>query len=321
MSAPKVVIVTPAPTGSRAGNRNTALRWAGILRKLGCRVRVATQWDGQRCDLLVALHARKSHEALRDFRARQPDRPALLALTGTDLYRDIREDARAAASLDMATGLIVLQEAALAELTLQQRRKTRVIHQSVATSLLAAPPRRKFRICVLGHLREEKDPFCTAKALPWLSDSQVEVVQAGRSLAQTMTRQAARHMRADSRYRWLGELPHWAALRLLSRSQVMVISSRMEGGAHVVSEAIAIGVPVIASDIPGNRGLLGSDYPAYYPVGDAVRLAELLRQAIEDRAFLSRLAVAVRRRRALVDPCREILAWKTLLREAGVSSG
>jgi len=319
MPAAKVVIVSPAPPGSRAGNRNTATRWARILRGLGCRVCVVTQWNGRNCDLLVALHARKSHDALRDFRACHPDRPALLALTGTDLYRDIRQDADAAASLDLATALIVLQEEALEELTPRQRGKAHVIHQSVTTSLVPSPPARTFRICVLGHLREEKDPFCAARALRSLPGGQVEVMQAGKSLAREMTREAKRRMRNDARYRWIGELPHWASLRLLSRSHVMVISSRLEGGAHVVSEAIAIGVPVIATDIPGNRGLLGKDYPAYFPVGDHARLAELLRQAIDDRRYLSRLAAAVRRRRHLVDPVRESRAWRKLLQESGFS--
>lgn len=317
MSAPNVFIVTPAPPGSRAGNRNTAMRWARILRGLGCSVSVAVQWEDQDCDLLVALHARKSHEALCDFRAHHPDRPALLALTGTDIYRDIHADANAAASLDMATGLIVLQEEALAELTPQQRCKAHVVHQSVSTALAPAPPARKFRICVLGHLREEKDPFCAARALRSMPDRQLEVVQAGQSLAREMSQEAKRRMRDDVRYRWIGELPHWAALRLLAHSHLMVISSRLEGGAHVVSEAIALGVPVIASDIPGNRGLLGKNYPACYPVGDHARLAELLRQAIDDRRFLARLAAAVRCRRHLVDPGRERRAWQKLLRESG----
>lgn len=316
MFAAKVVIVTPAPPGSRAGNRRTALRWARILRSLGCRVRIAKRLDGgNSCELLIALHAGKSHESLRRFRERYPERPALLALTGTDLYRDIRVDASAAASLRLATGLIVLQKAALAELTPRQRDKTHVIHQSVTTALVPSPPARAFRICVLGHLREEKDPFCTARALRALPDRQVEVVQAGKSLARDMEQAAIRHMQEDARYRWVGELSHWAALRLLARSHAMVISSKMEGGAHVVSEAIAIGVPVIASDIPGNRGLLGEGYPGFYPCGDEASLAELLRRAIDDRKFLLSLAAAVRCRRPLVDPRRERKSWQRLLRK------
>lgn len=317
MPATKVVIVTPALPGSRAGNRNTAMRWARLLRGLGCRVAVLTQWNGEPCELLVALHARKGHAALRDFRNSHPERPALLALTGTDLYRDIRQDADAALSLELATRLIVLQEEALDELTPKQRGRARVIHQSVATGLAPAPPRRKFRICVPGHLREEKDPFRAALALRLLPDANFELVQAGQSLAPEWAREAARLMRGDPRYRWLGELPHWASMRLLCRSQVMVISSRMEGGAHVVSEAIAVGVPVIASDIPGNRGLLGRDYPAYFPVGDQARLAGLLQRAKDEPGYLRSLAAAARRRRPLVDPVRERRSWQKLLRELG----
>lgn len=317
MTPPKVLIVTPASPGSRAGNRNTALRWARALGQLGCRARILTSWQGEEGDLLVALHARRSHAALRDFRARHPQRPALLALTGTDLYRDIREDAQAAASLELASGLIVLQAEALAELTPAQRRKARVIHQSVETSLAPAPPRRVFRACVLGHLREEKDPFCAARALRLLPGENIELLHAGGALSPAMAAEARKLMRVDPRYRWLGELPRWAALRLLARSHVMVISSRMEGGAHVVSEAIAIGVPVIASDIPGNRGLLGAGYPACYPVGDAAALAALLRRTLDDRRFLAGLAAAVRRRRPLVDPRRELRAWRTLLTDLG----
>lgn len=317
MSVAKVVIVTPAPPGSRAGNRNTAIRWARFLRSLGCSVSVLTQWAGEPCDLLVALHARKSHDALRAFRKSHPGRPAVLALTGTDIYRDIRQDGNAAVSLEWATRLIVLQNEALDELTPKQRRKAHVIHQSVTTSLAHAPPVRKLRLCVLGHLREEKDPFCAARALRWVPDSNVDIIQAGMALSAKMAHEAERRMRDDARYRWLGELPHWAAMRLLSRSHAMVISSRMEGGAHVVSEAIAIGIPVIATDIPGNRGLLGASYPAYFPVGDHAALAALLRQALADPRFLNRLAAAVRRRRTLVDPGREQRAWRGLLLELG----
>lgn len=317
MPPPRVLIVTPAPPGSRAGNRNTAVRWMHILRDLGCRVVIDTQWDGSSCDILIALHARKSHRALADFRRRHPDRPAVLALTGTDIYRDICEDAAAAASLDLADRLIVLQQEALEALTPAQRRKARVIHQSVATALTPSPPSRRYRICQLGHLREEKDPFRIVAALRLLPGEALDVVHAGAALTPDMAREAKRLMRGEPRYRWIGELPHWQSMRLLARSHAMLIGSRMEGGAHVVSEAIALGVPVIASDIPGNRGLLGADYPALYEMGNAAALAEMIRRTIHEPRFLQSLAAAVKRRRALVEPRREREAWKALLGELG----
>ncbi len=78
-------------------------------------------------------------------------------------------------------------------------------------------------------------------------------------------------------------------------SQVMVISSRMEGGANVVSEACRAGLPIIASDIAGNRGLLGGSYPGYYPVEDDKALANLLLRAERDADFLSGLRSMVTR--------------------------
>ena len=59
-------IVTPAPRGSRKGNRITADRYAQLLRALGHHVTVGT--DERDCDLLLALHARKSAPAMRRFR-------------------------------------------------------------------------------------------------------------------------------------------------------------------------------------------------------------------------------------------------------------
>jgi glycosyltransferase involved in cell wall biosynthesis len=127
-------------------------------------------------------------------------------------------------------------------------------------------------------------------------------------------------MREDPRYRWLGDLPHWQAMRLLSRSHAMVISSLMEGGAHVVSEAIALGVPVIASDIPGNRGLLSKDYPALFPAGDEAALAALIRRAMNDPAYLRTLGRAVRLQSALVEPLAEQRAWRVMLDALGLQS-
>ncbi|OYY57545.1 MAG: hypothetical protein B7Y55_04395 [Polynucleobacter sp. 35-46-207] len=106
-------------------------------------------------------------------------------------------------------------------------------------------------------------------------------------------------------YQWLGEVSHANALKMLSQSHLMVISSRMEGGAHVVSEAIALGIPVIASDIPGNKGLLGDDYLGYYPVSNEAALAALLHRAETNNYFYSSLKKQIVICRDLIDPQRE----------------
>jgi glycosyltransferase involved in cell wall biosynthesis len=50
----------------------------------------------------------------------------------------------------------------------------------------------------------------------------------------------------------------------------------MEGGAHVVMEAVCSGTPVLASRIAGNVGMLGAGYEGYFEHGDAAALAKLL---------------------------------------------
>src|SRR5262250_1432122 len=95
----KIALITPAGARSRSGNRHTAVRWAAMLRSLGHAVRVATRWDGRAADAMIALHARRSHDAVVRFRERFPASPLVVALTGTDLYRDIRTDKDARASL------------------------------------------------------------------------------------------------------------------------------------------------------------------------------------------------------------------------------
>jgi putative glycosyltransferase (TIGR04348 family) len=262
---------------------------------------------------MLALHARRSHASMRIFRERHPRRPLLLALTGTDIYRDLATSAEARESLRLADRFIVLQPKAIEQLPRRLREKAHVVYQSCATNLRHAPVKRGFRLCVIGHLREEKDPLRALAALAWVPvDAGIELLQLGESLEEALARQARRGMGHDTRYRWLGSVAHARALKLLASSHAMVISSRMEGGANVVSEAIRIGVPVLASRISGNVGLLGADYPGYFSLGDARALAQLMLRAAADPDFYCTLRRAVKRLRPLVAPANE----SRLLREA-----
>src|SRR5215469_13602006 len=94
-----IFMACPASARSRKGNRVTAVRWARILKSLGHRLTIGQEYPGTSCDLLVALHARRSYDAVRTFRRAYPQRPLIVALTGTDLYRDIRTSKRAQMSL------------------------------------------------------------------------------------------------------------------------------------------------------------------------------------------------------------------------------
>lgn len=313
----KIFMACPAPAHSRKGNRVTAVRWARILRDLGHQLRIAQEYDGASCDLLIALHARRSYPAVMRYRRLHPHAPLVVALTGTDLYRDIRRSARAQRSLCEADRLVVLQRLGIEELPASFRAKARVIHQS-AQPLRIKPPvdTRSFEVCVLGHLRHEKDPLRAALALRHLpADVPVRVTHAGEALSADWARRARAAATRDSRYRWLGEVARGRARRLLARSRLLILSSRMEGGANVISEALAEHVPVLASRIAGSVGLLGAGYPGFFPVGDTRALARLLSRAASEPRFYARLKEWCVRLAPLVEPARERAAWSELVQE------
>lgn len=312
----KIALITPAASRMRNGNRHTSARWAALLRALGHRVYLQVSWDEKPIDLMLALHARRSYDSIKRFAAAYPERPLIVALTGTDLYRDIRVDADAKQSMALATRMIVLQEMGLKELSAKLAAKTRVVYQSAGAVAPQPPLKNCFEVCVIGHLREEKDPLRAAMALAHVpADSCIRVTQLGRSLDPELERETKRIMAEDPRYHWRGEVPHWRAARVLARSRIMVISSRMEGGANVVSEALMANVPVIASKMSGNIGMLGTDYPGYFPVGDERALARLLVRAEQDSDFYRALRRHCAERKKLISAAKEKRALALLLNE------
>ena len=315
-------IVCPAPPGSLYGNRVTAERWARILRSLDHRVAIASGYEDERCDVLVALHARRSADAVIRFRRRFPEAPLIVALTGTDLYRDVRRSRRAERTLDAADHIVALQPLAVDELEPRLLGKLRVIYQSAEPTYQSAEhapsqvrrSREFFDVCVAGHLRAVKDPFRAAYAVRKLpGNSRIRVLHAGVAIDATMARKARAEETRNSRYRWLGPLSRARTRRVIAQSRILVLSSRMEGGANVISEAVVDGTPVIASRIPGSVGLLGERYPGYFPVGDTAALARLLVRAESDSDFYRSLQSRTKRLAPLFRPADERARWKELL--------
>jgi putative glycosyltransferase (TIGR04348 family) len=313
----KILIVTPAPPRSRKGNRITAIRWARILKQLGHNVELTQQYQGQNCDVMIAIHARRSAASVTQFREENRRRPLILTLSGTDLYDDMLHDASAIRSCELADRLILLQPHGIGELPASMRKKSRVIYQSVPPRRSkAAPLSRTFEVSVIGHLRPVKDPFRTSFAARDLPESsRIVVNHMGAALTDSMAKRAQAECFRNPRYRWLGELPRWDVMRRLARSRLLVLSSKMEGGANVISEAIVAGVPVISSRISGSIGLLGENYPGYFDVGDTRALTHLLDRAEAKKSFLNKLTSHCRKLKPLFDPKREQNSWQALLDE------
>jgi putative glycosyltransferase (TIGR04348 family) len=288
-----------------------------LLGQLGHHVDLTIEYSGEDCDVLIALHAYKSHCSIRRFRDARPSDPLVVGLSGTDLYSDIHQQPDARASLELATLLVLLQPLGKAMLPAAVQDKARVIYQSVQLPFSIEPIRRDvFEVCVMGHLRPVKDPFRTALAARLLpAASRIQVIHVGGALSEELTEQARAESARNRRYQWLGELPRSEALGVLSRCRLLSLTSASEGGANVISEAVVAGVPVISSHIGGSIGLLGEDYPGYFPVADTQALANILRRAETDTEFYNTLRDRCVRLRPLFDPAREKKCWADLLRE------
>ena len=288
-----------------------------MLRALNVRVRIQEQYRGESCDVIIALHAHKSADSVSRARRGNPNGRIVVALTGTDLYRDLPASAAALSALQSAWRIVVLQPLALRRIPEQHHAKTRVIYQSaVATPEKSAPDPEHFDICVTGHLRDEKAPLLTAAAARLLpASSRVRILQIGRALTPGYEALAQREQMENPRYRWLGELSRRHARRLVASTRAVALTSIMEGGANVISEAITDGVPVIASRIDGSVGLLGPDYPGLFDTGNVEELRNLICRFECDTQFRTELQERCLTLRSLFLPERELQSWKTLLAE------
>jgi putative glycosyltransferase (TIGR04348 family) len=314
----KISLVTPAGKQSRAGNRATAVRWQRILRDLGHRVSVAEADEGRGADMMIAVHAWRSAESIRAFSDAALEKPLVVLLAGTDIYRfQHSHPEETLESMERATALVCLHDLVHRAIPRRFGKKLHVIRQSaLPLPRPRAPSKRWFEVCVAGHLREEKDSLrtaCAARLVP--AESRLRVVHLGQAHNEDWARDARAEMRTNDRYIWRGEVPGAQVRRQFARSHAMVISSVMEGGANVVSEAIVAGLPVLASDIDGNIGMLGADYPGYYKTGDEAALAALLTRAETDPKFLRDLAAHCRKLAPAYTPAKEKAAWKALLRD------
>lgn len=319
MMSAQVVIVTPALGDANNGNWQTASRWARFLAGT-CRVRLATTWPDAEAmgdKAMIALHARRSAESIAAWHAARGSAGLGVVLTGTDLYRDIQSAAEAERSLRLAQEIVVLQELGANALPPAYRGKARVILQSSSSRRPLTKTGRRLRAVMVGHLRPEKSPETIFAAARLLADrDDILIDHMGGALAPELGEAAMQTHALCPNYRWLDNLPHSITRDRIQRAHLLVHCSRIEGGAHVIMEAVTSGTPVLASLIDGNLGMLGRDYAGYFPWNDAEALVDLLtacRSSQGDpQGLLQRLEHQVRLRSALFAPDRERTAVRQL---------
>ena len=251
--------------------------------------------------LLIALHAVAGREVLLHWHRG----PRIAVVTGTDLNGP--DCQLALDTLEKVEAIIVLQRLDQLRLPAALRAKTRVILPSVElpAGLTWNPGPDKVAISV-GHLRQVKEPLTLPQALGECPDWH------GVHLGGELEAGWGKRLQGWPRFSWLGEKSRRQTLTRMARASCFVISSQSEGCSNALCEALALGLPVLASDIPGNRGLLGDDFPGYFPVGDSTALARLLCGQPMDR-----LAEWARPWRVKLSPQREADDLCSLLEDLG----
>jgi putative glycosyltransferase (TIGR04348 family) len=285
------------------------------MEELGHQVIIDHEICPEQVDLLVAFNACKNRRAIIEAKQRGFAGRIIVCLTGTDLYFDLQRDPGCLDVLKLSERLVVLQPMALDQLLPAMRSKTQVIFQSaVRPTVGPICPADSFDICVIAHLRGVKDPLRAAMAARLLpAESKIRVILIGKALTEEFGYAAEKEAFDNERFLWLGEQSRENAAQILLRSRMLVLSSLLEGGANVLSEAIVSDIPVIVTKISCTVGLLGEDYPGFFPVGDTVRLAELMSRAEVDYRFYNELRERCRREAYKFDPEIERERIKELL--------
>lgn len=326
----RVRVHCPIPLDPPRGNAVTARRWLRIFQRLGHEAFLTTPPEeadgdpaGPPADVLVALHARRSAAVVEAFAAAHPSARIALVLTGTDLYQDLPGgDEAAAGALARAHRLVLLHHGGAQALPAEHRAKARVVLQSFRPPPGLTPAgdgeleRRDGRLAALvpAHLRAVKDPLLPAAALSLLpAETPLDLCYVGEVLEPQLGRALELRAFRDPRIRLLGPRPRHETLSLLAGADLVVLPSRLEGGANALVEACVLGRPILATRIPGVTGLLGRDHEGLFAPGDGEALAALLGRSASDPDFRARLAARSRRQAPLFAPARETRALAALL--------
>ncbi|MBP82710.1 MAG: TIGR04348 family glycosyltransferase [Verrucomicrobiales bacterium] len=307
---------------TRTGNRSTASQWGRLLRELGYSVEITGTFIPRSNEIMIALHGDKSHEAILRYRSLHPAGKLILGLAGTDIYPSPSD--KTLESMALADGIIALQEKAIDQVPPELQNRVVNILQS-ATPVLPAPEKSidTFDVSILGHLRTVKNPMLLAEASRGLpAESRIRILQAGDILEEPYREAVEAETQTNPRFRYLGQLDRQSTAGLIASSHVMAITSINEGGARVVSEALVNRTPVLSTKMDGSVGMLGEDYPGYFPVGDSDALTELLIRCESDLDFLNELTAAATELAPHYTPEKERKALANLLtRVCGSAKG
>ena len=315
-----VLIYSPFAHQTGQGNTVTADRTELILRSAGFSViSEGGSYSGRDAKCLIALNARRSAAEVAGFDELNPGRQIIVVVTGSDINHPQMEDECSDTRKTMvrADALVMLHETDLEALPAELRKKAECIFPSV--KLPGGIKHRpwdgdRFEVIMAGNLRAVKNPQLAVEgALLLTDDSPVFISSYGDAPAELAAEMTLASEQAGH-FQWCGKVDHDSLMEKMARAHLLLNTSTLEGGANAICEAVSMGLPVVASDIRGNIGMLGSDYPGLFASGDAKAMVGLLQRCAETASFHADLKRAVEQRAVLFDFARESEAWVGLLR-------
>ncbi len=324
MASIQLLLPEPGPfsAGITSGNRASAARWGELWSELGFEIQVAegaTDAFGPNPVVCVALHAVKSAELLEIFAEDFPDVPRVVVLGGTEISAAGELDARARKTLQAAQAIVTLNGATAMRLEDDFGATLRMIRQSAKPVPRQAPDPTRFELLFPAHLRPVKDPLVLPKALDLLPpESRVYVLHAGATIDEEIGEPFHAAARRSERFESRGALPRPDVLQQLSRARGLINTSLVEGASGAITDALASGVPIIASDAEANVDLLGPDWPLLFPCGDAQALADRCRSLESDRDLGPELQRRLRTLGPKISSEAELDGWRRLFRELGL---
>lgn len=310
----KINVCTGYPLSSPKGNSVTAKRMVRLFEAAGHQAMAMHTNEPPPADVTISLHALKTAAATLFFAKHNPDAKVLILLTGTDVNGGIESKPKLAQTvLELADAVVVAQPACIEDLPPDWRAKVNVIYPSIdlpEPAQIDIPEGPLFTN--VGHLRQVKNPHLMFRALQHF-EHHVNAWSIGTDLDSTDGQQAIVNMRADDRYRWMGGCAREEATAWMKHSLATINTSFSEGGANTIIEAIHLGTPVLASDIHGNRGLLGEAYGGYFASDNSEELAALMVRCLDDRAFVERLKAQLAQQKPLFTNEAEVTSWLDLI--------
>lgn len=313
------LIHSPFALATGQGNSVTAQRTRLILLNAGFEVSVEGEsyaGDDARC--LIALNAWRSSGVIGEFDRLHPGRRIVVVVTGSDIHHPEMQDEASATRRAMARAdaLVMLHDADFHALPEDLKQKAVCIFPSVSLpkEVRHQPETGEHFVAVMaGNLRAAKNPQLAIEVAALLPDDSPIIIHSYGDASQEL---AASMMDASAevpRFEWCGKVDHDLLLKKMAGAHLLFNTSTLEGGANAICEAVTMGLPVVASDIRGNAGMLGSDYPGLFPSGNAKAAVALLQRCVQDTSFYEDLRRRVGERAAVFDFATESAAWISLM--------